>query len=485
MREYVRGHFLGVRGKRRRKEFKQYQRGTIVSQLILLQDNLKKDQLQKAIIEKELDLNVISKDSIEEVFHLLKLIPNTEIILVPTIVQGKKIPNEIVLQISEEFKKLKIIILGDWTLPEHKKHNITVIPKGYKIQDILSCLSNILDKNIEIRETYAYDDELISVDAKLIQKIKIAPCDLYIKIKKGDEEKFILRFRGNEEIDISRLNNYIEAGESCLFVTQQNYEILKNFLNNKILKSLERNVMTTENRSSITKRSYKYLVDELHAEGFSDRTSELVDGVISSIERISSATNTAPRLAKHLKYILSLKDSKCYIHCELLAIVSSSMVQNSEWGSKQQCEKLAFVSMFHDFKILDRDDFMNISNAEDLKKALLTEEDRILLEQHALEASLFVQDLPGLPLGVETIILQHHGIKSGIGFPEEMITTSLSPLSIIFIIAEEFVHEFINKEKSGLKISEILVKVEEKYSKASFSKALASLRKSFTKTNYR
>ena len=83
----------------------------------------------------------------------------------------------------------------------------------------------------------------------------------------------------------------------------------------------------------------------------------------------------------------------------------------------------------------------------------------------------------GIPLGVDAIIKQHHGSRSGVGFSQS--PQSISPLALVFLIADEWVTNLMISEKNNYHLSHevLLTIVKNKYRSLSFQKIIKSLEK--------
>lgn len=136
----------------------------------------------------------------------------------------------------------------------------------------------------------------------------------------------------------------------------------------------------------------------------------------------------------------------------MICLVGTRIIEILKWGNQDQIDKLSFVAFFHDIT-LETDELAKIHSMGQLKAAsrTLSKDDVNKVKSHALDAAKLVSMSPKFPLGAETIIKQHHGAKSGVGF--DKISLSISPLSIIFMMAEEWVTFAIDSHEKGIKLS--------------------------------
>ncbi|MEI8347978.1 MAG: hypothetical protein WCG27_10965, partial [Pseudomonadota bacterium] len=96
---------------------------------------------------------------------------------------------------------------------------------------------------------------------------------------------------------------------------------------------------------------------------------------------------------------------------------------------------------------------------------------------HAEQMSDLAAASRGIPSGVETIIMQHHGTNNGRGFVKTF-SSNLSPLAIIFIVAERFsaiILDYKAKRKRIKDVAEILEILYKEFPKTNYHKAITAL----------
>jgi len=87
-----------------------------------------------------------------------------------------------------------------------------------------------------------------------------------------------------------------------------------------------------------------------------------------------------------------------------------------------------------------------------------------------------VEKFPKIPSGVSTVIKEHHGSKGGIGFMDEL-STSISPLSQMFIVVEDFVDSLLKvpQPATGGHIAQIMKRLSERYHSGTYHQALKAV----------
>ncbi len=144
-------------------------------------------------------------------------------------------------------------------------------------------------------------------------------------------------------------------------------------------------------------------------------------------------------------------------------------MEGIDWCNDEQKKTMNFVAFFHDIA-LSTDEQAKIHSGKELKAAKLPEKEEALVNMHAQIAAELVAKFPHAPMGADAIVRQHHGITHGVGFSEHY-SGNLSPLTIVFILAEEFTSYLIESEED-IKMPSIIKKMREKFPTQRFKKII-------------
>ncbi|MBT3984476.1 MAG: hypothetical protein HOE90_24180 [Bacteriovoracaceae bacterium] len=228
-----------------------------------------------------------------------------------------------------------------------------------------------------------------------------------------------------------------------------------------------------EERIKLTEKSYALGSENLKKFGVTEEAIQLANASVKSMTKIVSKSK---ELGSMLKLLLKNKASYRFNHCQLISCVAFHMVYKMPWSSKEQTEKISYVAYFHDI-LLESDEEVKIHTNSQLSKLYPLNEDEQRVKQHALQAAELTLKFPNIPIGVDTIIKQHHGIKSGVGFMETP-PVGLAPLAVLFIIAECFVHHLLEKGVDNINRVKIFEEMKEKYDDPKFHQAIEALKHS-------
>jgi HD-GYP domain-containing protein (c-di-GMP phosphodiesterase class II) len=185
----------------------------------------------------------------------------------------------------------------------------------------------------------------------------------------------------------------------------------------------------------------------------------------------NSRINT--NLSKLLDRLLANKTSYLFTHTQILSYIGLHIIKNIDWGNPEQEEKICFIAFFHDIA-LEKDEHGRIKSTIELKKSNFNKIDKSLIEKHAQIAAELVSKFPHAPMGADQLIRQHHGSLNGVGFSEHF-GNNVSPMSIVFIVAEEFTRIVLKHADSEMNRTEMIRELKEVFPTSRFQKVIELL----------
>lgn len=180
------------------------------------------------------------------------------------------------------------------------------------------------------------------------------------------------------------------------------------------------------------------LVQMIRILGVTEESQKATDAIVKSMLKSVGKNKVLKSL---LSNILNNKSGFRYKKDMMTLYIGSHIVDQAEWGSKEMREKLCYLSLLADIS-LQTEAQARVSNVTELKRMGCAPAERNQILNHALESSKIAAQFDQLPMGVETLIKQHHGATSGIGFKVD--PSSLSPLVLIYMMSEVYAREIIH-----------------------------------------
>ncbi len=168
---------------------------------------------------------------------------------------------------------------------------------------------------------------------------------------------------------------------------------------------------------------------------------------------------------------------------QLMSFISCYLAKAMEWHSKQTLEKLVYASILHDITIAHRPHLQRLTGLAEFErvKGELSPEDQELFLQHPKEAaSLLKANFKFAPPETEVLVLQHHEMPDGSGFPGKIQGDRFSPLVQLYIVTHDFVRFVMNQSEPDLE--EYLLRAEAKFSQHAFRRYITLLKKLKTRS---
>lgn len=291
-------------------------------------------------------------------------------------------------------------------------------------------------------------------------------CDVYIRVKKNEHEShYVKRLHAGDHFQDGDLEKYSDMGLKEFFIPKEQFSNFVNFVSRKLAGDLA--VAKLEKQS----RAYEITLDRLHSLGIDELTVELVE---ESLKAMENSLKNADGLSQFLRTMRANKLSYSYAHSYLISLILHKIVDEFEWETSKMKERMTYVAYFHDIA-LENPEWMKIQSEEMMEQVSLTREEKKLVQNHALEAAQIVERFPKIPLGIGTILKEHHGSKNGIGFPESL-SISIAPLSMMFMVVESFVDEFLELEEPRQEdLIRLTGKLGERYNKVVYQQTVRAL----------
>ncbi|MEI8347494.1 MAG: hypothetical protein WCG27_08500, partial [Pseudomonadota bacterium] len=342
---------------------------------------------------------VIMGGELENVFEHLNNSDQTHLIFISSSAENTA-PMEIYKFLKTKNFNIPILSLVD---EPRLKTNIVVLDFRTELKHIIQAAAKLL--GVTAQEMAQKDvPEFFPIPIKYFYFLEKVICHTYVREKDDNgQNEFVKRFSAGENYPTAEITKFFELGISSLYVEKNNRLLFVNSVTQHIASKLNDGNLDEDDKMKLTDNGMNILSNLLLTRGMTDETVELAR---ASIKAVQTSVKKTTELGKLLDSLLNSKTSFRYRRCILETFVSAQIVQNMEWGSAEQQEKLAFVSFFHDI-VLESDKLARIASEDDLKKAVLTTEEQERALGHARQVSELVSKYPSIPIGAEMIILQH------------------------------------------------------------------------------
>jgi len=367
---------------------------------------------------------------------------------------------------------IPIIVLGD---VEFSGSNYIKTADRFRTEEIFRHIIDLL--NISKEELAEIKlPEYIPVPIEIFIRSKLTICDVYIKIsKKHDPDQYVKIMHTNHEINHEHITRYQQKEVTHLYVKKADRNKFFDSMIEQSVAILEKQDLPSNVIVDVAAEHYGISQNLITQMGITPHCVKLVN---SSVKAIAKVVQGHTSLGPLLKLLLNNRGSYAYRHCHLITLFSHRVLNIVDWCDEKQFdqnfEKISFVAFLHDIT-LPEDQLVQINNKLDLYKLNLSKEKKDLVLNHANTISTIVQTFPKAPSGADIFLRQHHGVSNGIGFADTFVS-NLSIHAILFIVVEDFAHHLLNFKENKLTMSEIFIKLYQRYPLPSYRKIVDALK---------
>ena len=249
-------------------------------------------------------------------------------------------------------------------------------------------------------------------------------------------------------------------------------EVINSFTSS-IKSILEQENLEVGERYEQTEIAFNMISQSVATIGLPETTLNLAKSTIRSMEKLITQI---PSLSKLYRMFLEENTSMRFKHSMLASYMGQYVLKDQSWNNHSITQQWSYLCFFHDI-ILDQDSYLLFEYDDDVKKSQLTEKEKSIVLNHAQMASKMISQMKEIPIGIDVLIKQHHGSKMGNSLSE--ISMTISPLCIIFILIENYVHFFLSNNESVKKPEEIATFIDslfKKYPYPNYKKMIPLLR---------
>ncbi len=441
-----------------------------MSQTILIEPNEDLRKIYSLNLNTFAGTDVIIRQNADDAIQLLSILPTISLIVTKNRVGQENTAQRLTEHLKSEMLDIPLMVLGE--APE--------------VGDRAVCLADPISWEKMVQQAAKFlgvtpedlarrvKPDFVSMGLSYFYDITQTPCDVFIRIKKGPGEfQYVKRIHSKDTFDFAAIKKYEDQGLKEFFIQRDYQQYFTTFVTNSLVKKLEREDISMEDRILTTAHSYDVVADQVVKIGLDQATVELADAGINSMIK---SVKDSPQLSGLLKFLFTSKVSLAYQHSHLIAVMCQYILSKQSWYQPKHLEVLSFVSFFSDITLKSHEQ-ITIQNDEDLRNSNLDDDARQAVLTHARDAAAILEKHPGANEYIRTVLLQHHGKLDGVGFNDSP-GEDLHPLSKVYIISDAFVKTLLRPDMPSTK-REILPLLYAKYTNPSYQKIIKALEQKF------
>ena len=308
----------------------------------------------------------------------------------------------------------------------------------------------------------------LPVSVNLLFMMIHMPCDIYISLT---EDKYVKCFNGGEVFSIDDKKKYHAKSLQNLFIKDSggNSTTLK-LLSKELKKIITHNHKRPDEQMMEVHTQVTAILREYGiSEDYCAIAKEAIDKSVQEILKSEISCSVLKRMN-----VLGDYPSKLYL---MQSILCGILTKKFTWCTEATLNKLVTACFYQDvsldsIKLMQIYDYAHYQSLEDC----LSEKEKHSFLTHPIRAKEFIAKIKNIPLDVDRIILTQHEMPTGAGFPRNLNSKNISPLSALFILSGIFSKRLL--ESSAFEdLSEFINDLESRsYDSGNFKEVFASLK---------
>lgn len=286
--------------------------------------------------------------------------------------------------------------------------------------------------SLGIEKNNEEDNDFCRIRPYQFMQYSFSICDVFLKLS---SKKFVKIMNSGEVFTKEIIQHYNNKGLGHFYIKKEDYEKYLEDISKTLDEYLEKDIsgagLQREIQLAAMENIHRKLMHLGVSESFLESAQKTADSVLRSMNKNEKLW------AIFLKHINN--SQFVFEHSLICAYLSCAVAKEIEWESEFIRRKLVMASLLHDITLQDEKSVSIRDSEDDIYLSLTLEEQKRFLK-HPSECAEIVKNLPNIPTNVETIIHEHHERPDGSGFPRKLNANTITPLSCIFIIAEDFIH---------------------------------------------
>lgn len=429
----------------------------------------------KFVLETLLHTEVTELESEEKALLFLKNLES-----VPSMIVYDYTPNAYLLEdfvgyLKDNSKLVRIVVLVDKIREEGKEllkdqHQMLLMDESHLPGNLVE-----ESKHLFSGSPYLNEEAYCRIDINFLSILDGINKNLFIKI---GADRFIKISHEDDDTNVLDIQKYKSKGINYLYLNRETALWVINQIQNQIDIFLKANNFrfVLRGASDTPEKRFENKIlridDEVHVD------KDFKESIDKAVERIRSSVEKEPKIEQYLKSLKEKQDQYALFtqKMNLTSLISCVLAKQLDWISKTTMDKLVYASVLCDITLAVRPELLRIRDLHEFEKIkhTLTEEDQKIFLSHPKDAgNLIKRYFTSAPPDTDALAYQHHESPDGSGFPQGMRAEKISPLSALFIVANDFSFYFLKDDEPTM--DDFLLKCHSRYDFVNFRKVIKAL----------
>ncbi|GEM_PF-2261514 len=333
---------------------------------------------------------------------------------------------------------------------------------------IVESVIELVDKVVSRYET---PPSYVPVRISFLLRLGTVHFDLFMKIS---DSRFVKVINADEAFVLEDAQRFYQKDLSHLYILKEEADLYLSSIENNLSQVQSENDKFPADLPAISLETLESVERLARTLGWREG---VVDASKHAVNLAIKVVGNEPNLLNLLKYKLSNAHSKYSQHVGLVTLINCGFCHQLGWVSESSQMKIGLAALMHDITV-DENIYENIeywnsaaSNSSDKTPEV------VKYRNHPTEAVNLLLKVKNIPPDVDQIILQHHELKDGTGFPRGLVSNRISPFATVFIIVEDLINFIGDSQDYHEKIHLFIKMRSERYDSGNFKKVFDVLKK--------
>lgn len=341
--------------------------------------------------------------------------------------------------------------------------------KPFVDEDFINAVSNTFEETQEATMPNIMPPEGIHIDQEKLVKIKLSTYitynakaeEVFIKLNENRFTK-ITKASDYERTDIDQLEHYLKKGIEYVYIERDAYELVMK----KVFNLFNKNLLgekKSEEIFEISGLNFSVSYEGLKDIGLTEIQIERANqSITDTVDLLLDDTKSKAQFQK-----LCLNQGFAIGHSMIIMYIAARITLATDLKFSTTMSKICAAAFYHDMSLFESDNHyekepsINDIDDERIKNALLS---------HPTKSADFLPESGELILETKRIILEHHELPNGDGYPKKLRANQIAPLSCLFILSQEITFCLIRNNFSKERLSDFLINKKDYYNQGNFIK---------------
>jgi len=205
---------------------------------------------------------------------------------------------------------------------------------------------------------------------------------------------------------------------------------------------------------------------------------EFKETIDKAIENIKAIVEKEQKVEHFLKVLQKNKKDYAFFTQKMnsTSVIACLLAKQLDWISKTTMDKLVYASVICDLTLAVRPDLLRIQGMAEFEriKGSLSDEDQKIYLSHPKDSAYLIKKYFSLaPSDTDALAYEHHEMPDGTGFPMHLRAERISPLSALFIVANDFSSYFLTDDEPNM--DDFILKCHSRYNFVNFRRIIKAL----------